>query len=99
MSKLRESARGEICQMQSPVCNRNPETVVLCHINSHRYGKGIGIKADDLAGFYGCSSCHDLFDGRLKTDIDRNKIENMALHAVVLTHLRMRDKGVIGYGS
>jgi hypothetical protein len=61
MSKLRLSARGQECLVRIPgVCNRNPETVVLAHLN----GGGMGMKTSDLHGAYCCSSCHDMLDGR-----------------------------------
>jgi hypothetical protein len=60
--KLRDSARDEPCTMNSPMCNGNPETVVWCHSNFHEHGKGVGLKAHDVFGFYGCSGCHQWFD-------------------------------------
>jgi hypothetical protein len=66
MSKIRKSARGEQCQVRIPgVCNSNPETVVLAHLNSGSItGKGIGSKSPDYLAAYACSDCHDLYDGR-----------------------------------
>lgn len=95
LSKLRRSARGEICQMRSPVCNGNPETTVLCHLNGLKSGKGMGLKPDDTKAFYGCSSCHDLYDGRRQSDISRDALELMVEMAVISTHARMLAKGVI----
>ena len=63
-TKLRQSAKGESCTMESPNCNGNPETVVWCHSNFSMHGKGTGIKAHDVFGFYGCAGCHDWYDGR-----------------------------------
>ena len=61
IKKIRDSARNQDCQVNSPWCNRNPETVVACH-----YGepgeKGVGIKPDDTSIFYGCSACHTAID-------------------------------------
>jgi len=63
LKKIRESAQGQECTVNSPWCNYNPETVVFAH-----YGepgeKGMGIKPDDTSGAYACSSCHDWLDGR-----------------------------------
>lgn len=63
LKKIRDSARGQDCTVQSPFCNHNPETVVFAH-----YGepgeKGVGLKPDDTSGAYACSSCHDYLDGR-----------------------------------
>lgn len=63
MAKLRESARGQLCFVRVPgVCNFNPETVVLAHLN----GGGMGIKKSDLQGAFCCSSCHDEVDRRTR---------------------------------
>ncbi|GKX50589.1 DUF1364 domain-containing protein [Budvicia aquatica] len=62
-SKLRNSAKGQLCTLQIPgICNHNPETVVLCHLPSENHG--MGYKSDDFWAVYGCSSCHDVIDGR-----------------------------------
>ena len=62
---MRESARGEVCQIRIPgVCNHNRETTVLCHANGSAAGKGIGMKSADVLGAIGCSACHDVVDGR-----------------------------------
>lgn len=65
MTPIRKAARGEDCTMMIPgVCNANPETTVLCHDNRLKSGKGMGIKAPDSEACFGCSSCHDVLDGR-----------------------------------
>lgn len=76
VSKIRESARGEQCQIRIPgVCNGNPETVVWCHANGSAAGKGIGMKSHDILGAYGCSSCHDAYDRRSKSEWARWEVE------------------------
>jgi hypothetical protein len=61
--KLRKSAEGESCTFNYPgVCNYDASTVVWCHSNFLEHGKGVGLKASDVAGFYGCSACHRWFD-------------------------------------
>lgn len=62
--KIRDSARGQECTMNSLICNYNPETVVYCHSEEKEHGKGTALKSDDRYGFYGCSSCHDWYDGK-----------------------------------
>ncbi len=57
--KYTKSAQGQDCQIRSPACNHNPETVVFCHLN----GAGMGEKMQNIHGAYGCSSCHDFVDG------------------------------------
>lgn len=72
MSKLRESARNKDCQIRlAGVCNFNPETTVLAHLN----GGGMGLKKLDIHGSFSCSNCHDVVDGRVKTLYDRQAIE------------------------
>jgi len=64
IKKIRDSARGQECTVNSPWCNYNPETTVFAH-----YGepgeKGMGLKPDDTSGAYVCSDCHDWLDGRV----------------------------------
>ena len=66
------------------VCNYNPETVVLCHTRVANVA-GMGQKPPDFPGcfFFGCNDCHDVYDGRRKTDLTRVQLESHALHAVV----------------
>ena len=68
MSKITDSARGQLCQIRIPgVCNWDAATVVWCHANGSAAGKGLWMKSLDLLGAYGCSSCHDLYDRRRPT--------------------------------
>ncbi len=62
--KYTKSAKGQDCQIRSPFCNHNPETVVFCHLN----GAGIGEKMQNIHGAYGCSNCHDFVDNRTFTN-------------------------------
>ncbi|WP_154899097.1 DUF1364 domain-containing protein [Serratia ficaria] len=60
---LRDSARARYCTLQIPgICNGNPETTVLCHLPCSTHG--MGYKSDDYWAVFGCSSCHDVIDGR-----------------------------------
>jgi hypothetical protein len=43
------------------VCNGNPETTVLCHVRMVGL-TGMGMKANDLLGAWGCSDCHRYVD-------------------------------------
>ena len=43
------------------VCNGNAETTVLCHLRMVGL-TGMGMKANDLLGAWGCSSCHSYCD-------------------------------------
>lgn len=66
-NRIKESARGKECQVRYVgICSRDP----LCTIWSHARwgaqlgegGKGMGTKADDLAGAYACTACDAAFD-------------------------------------
>lgn len=46
---------------QPGICNGNPETTVLCHLRMVGL-TGMGMKANDLLGAWGCSSCHTYCD-------------------------------------
>lgn len=71
MSKLRKSARWQECFVRLPgICNWNPETTVLAHLN----GGGIGAKKSDLQGAFCCSSCHDEIDRRTRK-LDSDYVE------------------------
>lgn len=59
--KIRDSAKGEECQIRVEGCNRNSETTVFCHLD----GGGMGAKSSDIFGAYGCSSCHGKVDGSI----------------------------------
>lgn len=61
--KLRQSAKGQDCQVRLPgICNFNPETTVLAHLN----GGGMAIKKDDIQASFACSRCHDEIDRRTR---------------------------------
>lgn len=63
--KITGAARGEECTINvAGHCNYNPETVVYCHFPDETHG--MGMKACDLSGGFGCSACHDVVDGRVK---------------------------------
>lgn len=65
MSKITDSARGERCTIRIlGACRDDDRTVVFCHSNELRHGKGAGKKSDDRHGAYGCQTCHDIVDRR-----------------------------------
>ena len=66
---LRQMARGQDCLINSPMCNHNAETTVLCH---GRKGKGMALKACDSDAVFGCSDCNYYTDqsGAQREEID-----------------------------
>lgn len=62
---IRDSARGEDCQVRIPgACTGNPEHTIWSHAPMGAAGKGMGIKAVDVAGAYCCTTCDAVVDGQ-----------------------------------
>lgn len=92
MSKLRNSARDRDCQIRIPgVCNRNPETTVLCHLP----GGGMGAKMHDIHAAFGCSACHAVVDGSTRIPVPYNTIMLWFYEGVVRTQQIWLDEGLI----
>ncbi|PCI54203.1 MAG: hypothetical protein COB36_10965 [Alphaproteobacteria bacterium] len=96
--KARNSARGEDCTFNIlEVCNFNSETTVLCHLPDG--AKGMGMKSCDLtSAAYGCSSCHDVVDGRVYDDKYQEHSEWYMRRAQTRTLRRMIVIGVVKFG-
>lgn len=92
-SPIRKSAQGQQCQVRVPgVCNGNPETVVLAHMN----GGGMGAKAHDIHGAFACSSCHAWLDGGYaQTGTFRDTRDLHHLEAIIRTQRILIEKGLI----
>lgn len=60
-NRLKESAQHAPCLMNSPRCDGGATDVCWRHSNHLRHGKGRGIKAHDLFGFYGCQGCENWY--------------------------------------
>lgn len=72
---IRASARGEACTLRFPCCNFDPTTTVWCHSNRAEDGKGMGIKARDEEGAYGCHACHSWLDGGYAGRMERALVD------------------------
>jgi len=74
------------------VCNGDPATVVLAHLN----GAGAGMKNPDWQAAYACSSCHAFLDGGYaNSGIWREQRDLLHLQGVIRTQSRLIDKGFI----
>lgn len=81
---ITQAANGEACV----ICGKNDGTTVFVHLDEQWAGKGMGIKADDIAGFFGCSLCHHIYGSRMEDwEIAR---------AMYRTWRRLWDLGIIG---
>lgn len=97
MTPIRRSAKGQDCTLRIPgICNWNPETTVWCHSNESVDGKGMGIKARDVEGCYGCSACHAYYDGGYTAlGIDRETVRRQFNDARVLSRSILELLGVL----
>lgn len=98
LTPIRKAARGEDCTIVlAGVCNRDPDTTVLCHSNSVADGKGMGLKAPDTAAAFGCSACHDVMDGRAPRPegMTKEDVDGAFNIGVERTHIRLRAKGLM----
>lgn len=92
MSKITASAKGEDCQVRLPgVCNFNPETTVLAHLN----GGGMGMKHLDIHASYCCSACHDAYDARVTTSMSRHQLNLWFMDGILRTQVILLEKGLI----
>ncbi|WP_207950794.1 nuclease domain-containing protein [Marinobacter sp. JSM 1782161] len=93
MTPIRRSARGAQCMVGVPhICNGNPETVVLAHLN----GGGMGRKREDWQAAYACSACHEFLDGGyVRYGVTRDERDLLHLNAVLRTQAILVEKGFI----
>lgn len=91
--KITRAAEGEDCT----ICGDNDGTTVFCHLNASWAGKGARLKADDCAGFFGCSECHDVYDARIPRSAGIHPAHDVGviLRAYYRTIRRLIDKGVL----
>lgn len=66
-NRIKASARGKECQVRYVgICRRDPKYTIWSHARWGAQlgdgGKGMGTKADDLAGAYACTACDAAFD-------------------------------------
>ena len=95
MTKLRKLARGQQCQVRIPgVCNWNNETTILAHTPIKGL-HGMGMKCPDLIGAWCCSSCHDVLDGRRKTQFTRDQIATYKFEGVIRTQGELIKMGAV----
>jgi len=100
-TKIRKSAKGELCLMKLVICNFDPATTVYAHT-----GSGTNKRNDDEArnGVYACSTCHDAIDFRTRYYLSNDPQEQAELHNIresdiergkKATQLRLIEKGLI----
>ena len=96
MSKITKAAEGKRCTARIPgVCNCDTKTSVWAHIRSIRFGAGKGLKPPDLIGLIACSGCHDVIDGRVKTDHDKDYVRMCAYEGHLESLMILWEEGII----
>lgn len=98
MSKITQSARGQMCQVRLlGICNNNPETVVLAH---YRLAGtcGMGMKPPDYLGAFACSACHDEIDRRTR-HLDEDTAALAHAEGVMRTLVLLEQKGLLLTGG
>lgn len=90
-TKIRNSARGEDCALRLGNCSSN-ETVILAHIGRNR---GMGIKCTDYMAVYACSNCHDIIDGRVKSEYTKDQLNTEKLRALEETLGKLFNKELL----
>jgi hypothetical protein len=74
-------------------CCHDPETTVLAHLG----GGGMGMKQNDLFAAWTCIACHDVLDGRRRTEHSPDEKKLLHLEGVIRTQEALLDEGIISY--
>lgn len=67
--KILAAAKNYSCLAKFPGCPQTFDDVAFRHFNKGWAGKGVGQKADDFAGFFGCQHCEDLYSGLMMDSV------------------------------
>ena len=90
-AKIRKSARGECCSLRLGQC-ASDETVILAHIGKN---KGWGQKCADWMAVYACFTCHDIIDGRQKSEYTADQLNTEKIRALEETLGKLFDKELL----
>lgn len=95
-SKIRQSARLQECQVRIPsICSFDETKTILAHKN----GGGMAMKSDDLHGSYCCSDCHDVIDGKRKSEFTYDEVLIMFYEGIFRTQLILVEKDLVSIKS
>jgi hypothetical protein len=93
MTNLRRQAIGRQCTIRLPGCQTEP--VCLCHVRQIGIS-GMGIKAPNWAGAFGCAACHDKVDRTHRHDPE---VQLDFYRAVIRTQKILVDEGVLPWAA
>jgi hypothetical protein len=95
MTDLRAYAKGKPCMIRLVgICNRNNLTTVLCHERVSGLSGG-SMKAPDFFAAWGCSCCHDVVDGRVKSDLTYEQRRFALSEGVRSTQVCLFNAGIV----
>lgn len=94
---IRDSARGEACEIRLPGCDGGGETTVWCHLPEAVAGRGLGLKGIDILGAFGCRNCHDIADRRAPRParMTEHDIALAFYRALARSVVKLRQKGLV----
>ena len=95
--RIRESAKGEQCEMRLPGCPGNPEMTIWSHYRGSAGGKGGAIKALDVCGAFTCVFCDAIYDGNAPRPAGMTKADvDAAWHdAHIRSLVKLNQKGLV----
>lgn len=96
MSKIRKSARGQICLVRLPgICSYNPEETIAAHKN----GGGISLKSHDIHSARCCAKCHAVVDSlprsNMVEDLEQAKQLLYFYEGILRTQMELLKEGLI----
>ncbi len=94
MTNLRKAAQGQQCQIRLyGICNFDPATTVLAHFRMIGIS-GAGLKPPDCIAAWACSACHDVVDGRRRSDLSECDVERDFARGVFRTQYLLIKSGI-----
>lgn len=92
--KLRDSCRGKPCALMLADQCSSDDTTVPNHIQLKGHG-GTGTKPSDIFLVDGCSACHDILDGRVKSNYTAEFLELTGYRAMYKKQQYFLDTGLV----
>lgn len=89
---LRELVREIPCTVQLPNCEGMP--TCGAHLNEQEFGKGMSMKADDVAIAAACNACHTEIDNGKA--LSREERQWYMRRACIRTHVELWRRGKVG---
>lgn len=93
MTNLRKDAQGKYCLIRVPgFCVSHD--ACLCHVRLIGIS-GIGHKATDLLAAFGCTPCHDVVDGRVRSSFTFDQRRQLLLEGMARTQAQWVEREIV----